>query len=211
MQDKIQELDSEKVFEPDYQAGFTKSEFENTDTQVDGSKNDSEESGSDENVIEKKEGGAGNEAVTVDNFQVLEAEKARLEEAYKRLAAEFDNYKKRTQREIADLVQTANKRVVLLMLEILDDMERAEKQEIQDQEAFRQGATLIFDKMRNTLQQVGVEKLEALDTDFNTDLHEAVTEVPVDESKRGKVVDVVQPGYTLGGKLIRFAKVIIGK
>lgn len=206
MQDKIQELDSDKAFEPDYQARFTKLEFENTDTQVDGLNDNGE------NDVGKNEVEEGSETGDLaESIQVLEAEKTRLEDAYKRLVAEFDNYKKRTQREMADLVQTANKRVVLLMLEILDDMERAEKQEIQDQEAFRQGATLIFDKMRNTLQQVGVEKLEALDTDFNTDLHEAVTEVPVEEARRGKVVDVVQPGYTLGGKLIRFAKVVIGK
>lgn len=146
-----------------------------------------------------------------EKLEVLEAEKQRLDDQYKRLAAEFDNYKKRTQKEMAELIQTANKRVVLLMLEVLDDIERAEKQELQDVEAFRQGVTLIFDKLRNNLQQLGVEKLAALDESFNTDLHEAITELSVEENRRGKVVDVVQNGYTLGGKLIRFAKVVIGK
>lgn len=146
-----------------------------------------------------------------EKLEILEAEKQHLDDQYKRLAAEFDNYKKRTQKEMAELIQTANKRVVLLMLEVLDDIERAEKQELQDVEAFRQGVTLIFDKLRNNLQQLGVEKLAALDESFNTDLHEAITELSVEENRRGKVVDVVQNGYTLGGKLIRFAKVVIGK
>lgn len=97
------------------------------------------------------------------------------------------------------------------MLDVLDDMERAEKQEVQDINVFRQGVTLVFDKMRNKLQQIGVEKISALDEPFSTDKHEAITELSVEEDRRGKVVDVLQDGYTLRGKLIRFAKVIIGK
>lgn len=146
-----------------------------------------------------------------DEEKSQENEVERLTDQYRRLVAEFDNYKKRTQKEMGDLIQTANKSLVLLMLDVLDDMERAEKQEIQDINVFRQGVTLVFDKMRNKLQQIGVEKISALDEPFSTDKHEAITELSVEEDRRGKVVDVLQDGYTLKGKLIRFAKVIIGK
>lgn len=146
-----------------------------------------------------------------DEEKSQENEVERLTDQYRRLVAEFDNYKKRTQKEMGDLIQTANKNLVLLMLDVLDDMERAEKQEVQDINVFRQGVTLVFDKMRNKLQQIGVEKISALDEPFSTDKHEAITELSVEEDRRGKVVDVLQDGYTLRGKLIRFAKVIIGK
>lgn len=146
-----------------------------------------------------------------DEEKSQENEVERLTDQYRRLVAEFDNYKKRTQKEMGDLIQTANKNLVLLMLDVLDDMERAEKQEVQDINVFRQGVTLVFDKMRNKLQQIGVEKISALDEPFSTDKHEAITELSVEEDRRGKVVDVLQDGYTLKGKLIRFAKVIIGK
>lgn len=146
-----------------------------------------------------------------EHLRTLQEENQRLADSCKRLGAEFDNYKKRTQKEMGELIQTANKRVVLMMLEVLDDIERAEKQAKQEQEVLPQGITLIFEKMRTRLQQVGVEKLTALDAEFDTDLHEAITELPVEEQRRGKVVEVVQSGYTLGGKVIRFAKVVIGK
>lgn len=129
-------------------------------------------------------------------------------------AAEFDNYKKRTLREKADLIKTAAERTITDILPILDDMERAmaNMDKAHDLDTLKKGVELVFDKLVKTLEKQGLKKIDTKGKDFDTDFHEAIAmiDAPTKEQK-GKVVDCVQNGYTLNDKVIRPAKVAVGK
>lgn len=157
---------------------------------------------------EDKPAGGANEV------EKLKAELAGQKDKYIRLFAEFDNYKRRTSREAIELRQTAGKEVIVSMLDILDDMDRAEQQ-LQDSEmdkSIKEGVLLVFDKFRKTLQAKGLKPVNTLHSEFDVEKDEAVSEVPVDDKKlKGKVVAELQKGYYLNDKLIRFAKVVVGK
>ena len=145
----------------------------------------------------------------------LEEEKAKyaeLNDRYLRLFSEFDNYRKRTAKEKLELSATASASVMKDLLPVLDDFERAlQNMEKNGNEADLQGVTLIYNKFKSTLQKKGLEEIVAVDCDFNTDEHEALTMIPApDESKKGKVIDVIQKGYKLNGTVIRFARVVVG-
>ncbi len=147
--------------------------------------------------------------------KALEEEKAKyaeLNDKYLRLFSEFDNFRKRTAKEKLDLTVTASENVIKDILPVFDDFERAlQNMEKNGNEADIQGVTLIFNKLKDTLKKKGLEEIEATDADFNTDEHEALTMIPApDESKKGKVMDVIQKGYKLNGKVIRFARVVVG-
>lgn len=143
--------------------------------------------------------------------------KAQLEEQkdkYMRLFAEFDNFKRRNARERIELIQTAGKEVITSLLDVLDDTDRAEKQmqETDDAEQIKKGVSLVFNKLRKTLKAKGLEAMESIGKEFDVEKHEAITEIPVEDKKlKGKIVDDIQKGYYLNDKLIRFAKVILGK
>jgi molecular chaperone GrpE len=147
----------------------------------------------------------------------VEALKASLEEEkdkYLRKVAEFENFKRRNAKERLELIQTAGKDVISELLDVLDDCDRAQKQlEISDDAAaIKQGVMLVFNKLRSTLQSRGVKIIDTLNQDFNPDMHEAITEIPVtSEGQKGKVVDEVMKGYYLNDKIIRYAKVVVGK
>ena len=146
---------------------------------------------------------------------VLEEQKAKyaeLNDTYLRLYSEFDNYRKRTAKEKLELSATASATVMKDLLPVLDDFERAlQNMEKNGNEADLQGVTLIYNKFKSTLQKRGWEEIVAIDCDFNTDEHEALTMIPApDESKKGKVIDVIQKGYKLNGTVIRFARVVVG-
>ncbi len=131
-----------------------------------------------------------------------------------RLYAEFDNFKRRNAKERVELIQTAGRDVIQSMLEVMDDCDRAEKQlqTSEDLQQIRQGIQLVFTKLRNTLQAKGVKEMKSIGEEFNPDIHEAITEIPVnDPSLVGKVVDEVEKGYTLNDKIIRYSKVVVGK
>ena len=134
---------------------------------------------------------------------------------FMRLFAEFENYKKRTTKERIELFKTASQDVIVSILPILDDFERALMHIEEDKEAeeLRKGVLLIYNKLVNTLEQKGLSKIEVKQGDvFNADNHEAVTQIPApSEDLRGKIIDVVERGYTLGEKVIRFPKVVIGQ
>jgi molecular chaperone GrpE len=132
---------------------------------------------------------------------------------YIRLFAEFDNYRRRTAKENVELRQTAGKEVIVSLLDIIDDCDRAEKQlEISgDLRQFSEGALLIFNKLKKTLEAKGLKPMESLNKDFDVEKHEAITEINVPENKKGKVIDEIQKGYYLNDKIIRFAKVVVGK
>lgn len=145
---------------------------------------------------------------------LLKAELAEQKEKFIRLYAEFDNFKRRSAKERIELIQTAGREVIQSMLEVMDDCERAEKQmqKSEDLTLIREGIQLVFTKLRNTLQSKGLKEMKSIGEEFNPDLHEAITEIPVpDESMKGKVVDEVEKGYTLNDKIIRFSKVVVGK
>jgi len=143
----------------------------------------------------------------------LEGKVAKDKDDYIRLMAEFDNFRRRTSQEKLELVSMASTDTIKGLLPILDDCERALKVllDSDDSDAAKEGTELIFSKLMGYLKSKGLAVIEAMGQDFDTDLHEAVAQFPVqEEEKKGKVFDVVQTGYTLNGKVIRFAKVVVG-
>ena len=146
-----------------------------------------------------------------DELLKLKNELEIQKDKYVRLVAEFDNFKRRNAKEKGELIQTAGKDVIISMLDVLDDCDRAEKQ-MNNEGQIIEGVQLVFNKLRSTLQAKGLKAMESIDTDFDVHKHEAIAEVPVeDESKKDKVIDEIVKGYYLNDKLIRFAKVIVGK
>lgn len=147
-----------------------------------------------------------------NKITALEETIAKDKDDYLRLMAEFDNYRRRTSQEKLELVSMASTDTIKGLLPILDDCERALKVllESDDSDAAKEGTELIYSKLMGYLKSKGLAVIEALDQPFDTDLHEAVAQFPVqEEDKKGKVFDVVQTGYTLNGKVIRFAKVVV--
>ena len=143
----------------------------------------------------------------------LENQVAKDKDDYIRLMAEFDNFRRRTSQEKLELVSVASMDTIKGLLPVLDDCERAMAvlKESADSEAAKEGTSLIYHKLLAYLQSKGLAVIEAKGKDFDTDLHEAVAQFPVpEEEQKGKVFDVVQTGYTLNGKVIRFAKVVVG-
>jgi molecular chaperone GrpE len=154
------------------------------------------------------------EETPLSELDQLKADLADQKDKYLRLMAEFENFRRRTAKERLDLIQTAGKDVIVSMLEVMDDCDRAEKQlnSADDIALQKEGIQLVFNKVRSTLQSKGVTAMESLHKDFNVELHEAITEIPVTDNKqKGKVVDEITKGYFLNDKIIRFAKVVVGK
>ncbi|MBC7937850.1 MAG: nucleotide exchange factor GrpE [Rhizobacter sp.] len=147
------------------------------------------------------------------SFEKLQEELQEQKDKYLRLFAEFDNYKRRTSKEKMEMIQTAGKDIIVSMLDVLDDCERAEKQmeQSEDLAQIKEGNKLVFAKLKNVMTQKGLKPLESINTDFDVEKHEAITEIAAGEENIGKVVDEIQKGYTLNGKQVRFAKVVVGK
>ena len=143
----------------------------------------------------------------------LQDKLAEANDRYLRLAAEFDNYRRRSAKERMDLISLANENLVKDMLPIVDDFERAiaAMKESDDAASAKEGVELIYNKVTAFLKKNGVKEIEAVGKDFDTDFHEAVAQFPVqEEDKKNKVIDVTQKGYTMGEKVIRYAKVVTG-
>lgn len=138
---------------------------------------------------------------------------ADLKDKNLRMMAEFDNFRRRTAREKLDLQKTAGERIFVDMLSLIDDFERAKlaMAQTEDIEALRQGIDLIYQKFVGFLTQNDVKAIETENADFDTEFHEAITTFPAGEDKKGKVIDCTQKGYTLGEKVIRYAKVVVGE
>jgi molecular chaperone GrpE len=144
----------------------------------------------------------------------LQTELDEQKDKFIRLFAEFDNFKRRTAKERIELIQTAGKDVIVSLLEVLDDCDRAEKQlqTTEDIAQIKEGIHLVFSKLRSTLSNKGVKAMESINTEFDVEKHEAITEIPAPtEDLKDKVVDEVIKGYYLNDKIIRFAKVVVGK
>lgn len=149
-----------------------------------------------------------------DALEKLRAELQEQKDKYLRLFAEFDNFKRRNAKERLELAQTAGKEVINSLLDVLDDSERSEKvmETATDTQVVKDGVKLVYQKLRNVLEQRGLKPMSSIGKEFNADLHEAITEIPAPAPElAGKVIDEVQKGYLLNDKIIRYAKVVVGK
>ncbi len=183
----------------------TPSEGTNVDENTAEAKN---EGNTADNTVEQQK--SGNESGELEKFQ---AELAELKDKYIRLVAEFDNFRKRTAKERIEIHQSAGKDIILSLLDVLDDCDRAEKQfdATNDGEALKEGSKLIFAKLRNILFARGLKPMESIGREFDTGLHEAITAIPApNEEMKGKVMDEVQKGYMLNDVILRYAKVVVG-
>ena len=191
--------------------------IENGDEPVNGSVDEQEAAGA-------TDCGKDNEAAGVESSADENAASDPLEEAnrkieeltdkYLRSVAEFDNYRKRTLKEKAELILNGGEKAISAILPVLDDMERAidNGRKTEDSAAIREGMELIFSKFQKILESLGVKKIETEGADFDTDIHEAVAMVPTqDDDKKGKGIDCIQTGYKLNDKVIRHAKVAVGQ
>ena len=163
--------------------------------------------------VDKEEGAEEEQPIEqpVDRFKKVQDDLAEAKDKYVRLYAEFDNHRRRTSKEKLELIQNANEQLIVALLPILDDFERAEKSNTEKSDSTIEGFLLIKSKLAKVMDQYGVKPMDTpQETEFNPDLHEAITKVPADEKLKGKIVDTVEKGYLLNDKVIRFAKVVIG-
>ena len=163
---------------------------------------------------EKKEEAGEEEEEEPKKEPTAEEKLAELQDRYLRLSAEYDNFRKRTLKEKIDLQKSANGQLLEAILPVADDFDRAMQSvdEAKDIEAVKAGMKLISDKFMAFLNQQGVKEIEAINKEFDTDLHEAITKIPATSKKqKGKVVDVIQKGYFLNDRVLRFSKVVIGE
>ena len=171
------------------------------------------------NVADEEADATANVSEQTEGEQTVAAEPSQEEiiavwkDKYMRLQAEFDNYRKRTLREKMDLVASGGSDVIKSMLSVLDDMHRAvaASEKSEDIAALCEGEKLVLQKFEEALRQKNVTEIEALDKEFDPDFHEAVARFAAGEDKKGKVIDVVQRGYMLGEKVLRYAKVVVGE
>lgn len=172
-----------------------------------------------DNVTEQEEK-AGDGEIPVENtedkdpLEQAQEQIADLKDKYLRQVAEFDNYRKRTLRERAELILNGGEKTIVALLPVIDDMERAmaNGEKTNDPQVLREGMELIYHKMMKALEGMGVKKIETENADFNTDVHEAVAMVPgMGDDKKGKVIDCMTTGYKLNDKVIRHAKVAVGQ
>lgn len=177
---------------------------------------DTNESAPQEEILnQQEEQKVDEQTVPVENpVELLKEELAIANDKYLRLYSDFENYKKRMMRERVDLIKNASADVIASLLPVLDDLERALKamdNKATNVEAVKEGVILIQTKLKNQLSQYGLQALESVNKPFDTDLHEAITNLPVeDESKKGIVIDEIEKGYMLNDKVLRHAKVVVG-
>jgi len=190
----------------DIDLGQKSTDFGNEETGIKDSDGDDE---TDDKLYEDKE-------PDMDKMDIgqVEAKLSEMQDKYVRLSAEFDNYRKRTLREKMDISKYAGEDLLLKIIPLMDDFERAlqHMDTATDCAAMKNGIDLIYGKFSEFLRQNGVKEIESLNSNFNVDLHEAVAKVPVEEKeKKGTVVDVVLKGYYLQDKILRFSKVVVGE
>ncbi len=195
-----------------YSTDQEKENVENMNTDILNSKTEnlSEENlsnkGTEEVIIEKAE--------EKDPLKIMTEKYEQANDKYVRLAAEFDNYRKRTLKEKMEMTKTAGEDIILNILPVVDNFERALKiiENAKDLQAVKDGIQLIYSKFQEFLANRSVKEIEALEKELDTDLHDAITKIPApNDNLKGKIVDVIEKGYTLRDKVIRFAKVVVGE
>jgi len=167
-----------------------------------------------DNIAAENPEGNPENPVSAEELEKTRAERDEARDKYIRLVAEFENFRKRNAKERMELIQTASKDTITALLEVLDDCDRASRQieTLEDATQIREGVELVFNKLRTTLQGRGLRVMESLNHEFDPELHDAIAEIPApSEDLKGKILDVTEPGYYLNEKLIRHAKVIVGK
>jgi len=155
-----------------------------------------------------------NEDTQIEPEISFEEKYIEINDKYLRLSAEFDNYRKRTLKERMELIRTAGEDILINFLPVVDNFERAKKSidSTLEIEAVKQGIDLIYKNLKEFLSQKGIKEMEAIGLEFDTEFHEALTKIPIqEEAMRGKVVDVIEKGYKLHDKVVRFAKVVVGE
>jgi len=213
--EKVTDEKEEKVEESKSEMEEKKETKEETKEEAKGEKREDKKEGKKEDKKEDKKEKQPETSEQKLNKEIDELKKAQAEEKdrYLRLAAEFDNYRRRTAKERLELIETASESVIKSMLPIADDFERAIAvlKDSKDSDASKQGTELIYKKMMEMLKNSGVTVIEAIGKDLNTDEHEAIAQIPAkDPKQKGKIVEIAQQGYKLNGKVIRFAKVVMG-
>jgi molecular chaperone GrpE len=188
----------------------------NKETQFTPDENQEDNGNIDINTDESQRGSSQlNEPVAEETeLEKLTAELQEQKDKYLRKVAEFENFKRRNAKERMELIQTAGKEVIIDMLDVLDDCDRAQKQieNSEDIKDIKEGVLLVFNKLRNTLAARGLRPMETINQEFNPDLHDAITEIPAPtDDLKGKIIDEVVKGYYLNDKIIRHAKVVVGK
>lgn len=171
--------------------------FEQDEASMDGIENEAEDQSGEKNTV-----------------QVLEAEVQELRDKYLRLFAEFDNFKKRSLKEKIELSKMAGQVVIQALLPVLDDFDRARKnaEDPDNEEYFSEGVDLVYQKLYNTLQQQGLREMDISSGEFDPELHDAIADIEVQNpAQKGKIIDIIEKGYFLNDKIIRHAKVIVGK
>jgi molecular chaperone GrpE len=166
-----------------------------------------------ENIFKNEESAKAEDTNEVSKEESLEVQISELNDKYLRLYSEFDNYRKRTSKERIELIGTASEKIIKELLPIVDDFKRAQKNnsESTDFDAIKQGFDLIFDKFYKTLLNTGLTEMNSMGEVFDADKHEALTNIPApSEDMKGKVIDVIEEGYYLNDKIVRFAKVVVG-
>lgn len=181
---------------------------ENVENNVISDDNTEDTSANTDNSAEEKT----TELTVEEQLEAAKKEVEQYKDKYLRAVAEFDNYRKRTLKEKAELLLNGSEKAVCAFLPILDDFERAIADKTEDVNAIKEGVQIIFNKFNKTLESLGVRKIETEGRDFDVDFHEAVAMVPgMGDDKKGKVIDCVQTGYQLNDKVIRHAKVAVGQ
>lgn len=206
--DKAENIDQEEVIKDKEKKAEVKAEGK-TEDKAEDKKEDKKEQ---KKTTKKKSSKKAEKKIS--KAEEFEAKYDEMNDRYLRLYSEFDNYRKRTLKEKLELNKTASSEIILSLLPVLDDCDRAKKaiENSDDTKSVNEGLELISNKFHNILKQKGVEEIDALNKKFDTDFHEAVTKIPAPSIKlKGKNVDVIEKGYTLNGKVIRYAKVVIGE
>jgi molecular chaperone GrpE len=173
-----------------------------------------QEQESEHNIKETKKDKTHKKSKAEEQLETAEAEIIELKDKHMRLQADFDNYRKRTLKERMELMKTANESFLISILPVIDDFDRALQtlDSVEEGSHAKDGVNLIYNKFQEFLKQNGVKEIDAQGQNFDTDLHEAIVKIPAPtKSLKGKVVEVVQKGYSLNDKVIRFPKVVIGE
>ena len=177
-------------------------------------KNQAQEEQEQNNEATNVDAEVAEEEPIIDEAAKMAEEASKWQDKYTRLSAEFDNFRKRTLKEKMDLIETASEDVIKSVLVIMDDMDRAieANKKADNIDVIRTGTELIHKKLGDLLRSKGIQEIEAIGNNLDTDLHEAIAKFPVeDEEKKGKVIDVAEKGYKLKEKVVRYAKVVVGE
>ncbi len=210
---KVEKQNKENATDKDLQTDLSDNmENQDANEQFHTAENKTESAADDVGFEEEIQEGIPVDAATREQIEALQKRLNEANDKFLRLFSEFDNYRKRVTKERLELTKTASESIITALLPVLDDLERASSMSSNDEGNIgaKEGITLIYNKFNSVLRQKGVEEIASVDQEFNTDYHEAITHIKAEHKKqKGKIVEEVQKGYMLNGKVIRYARVIV--